>query len=132
MAHVWLQLTYLATGRIQDALDTSANLSRTMGRIAPAWRVLALARAGRAEEARRALAELDQVARSGNLGPANLPFALAALGDTEAAVQRLEQAFEERHPQLPFMKLLHLGPEWDAVLADARVQALMRKMGLPE
>jgi len=132
MAHVWLQLTYLATGRIQDALDTSANLSRTMGRIAPAWRVLALARAGRAEEARRALAELDQVARSGNLGPANLPFALAALGDTEAAVQRLEQAFKERHPQLPFMKLLHLGPEWDRVLADARVQALMRKMGLPE
>ena len=132
MAHVWLQLTYLATGRIQDALDTSANLSRTMGRIAPAWRVLALARAGRAEDARRALAELDQVARSGNLGPANLPFALAALGDTEAAVQRLEQAFKERHPQLPFMKLLHLGPEWDRVLADARVQALMRKMGLPE
>ena len=132
MAHVWLQLAHLAAGRIQHALDTSANLSRTMGRIAPAWRALALARAGRTEEARRALAELDQVAKSRNLGPANLPFGLAALGDTEAAVQRLEQAFEERHPQLPFMKLLHLGPEWDAVLADARVQALMRKMGLPE
>jgi tetratricopeptide (TPR) repeat protein len=132
IAHVWLELAYLVAGRFQDALDTSANVSRIMGRIGSTWELQALARAGRTEEARRAMANLEQGEKSGYVGHLAFAFAHAALRETEPAVQRLERAFEERHPQLPFVKILHLGPEWVAVLADARVQALMRKMGLPE
>jgi len=60
----------------------------------------------------------------------SLAFAHAALGEQDAAVARLERAFDEKDPQLTFIRLLQRG-WWDPVLADARVQAIARKMGLP-
>jgi len=55
------------------------------------------------------------------------------VGETEACILRLERAFEERDPQLPFIKILRgQGDAWEAALADARVQAVIRQVGLPE
>jgi hypothetical protein len=87
--------------------------------------------AGQEAEARRALASLGEVEKNRYVGHVLFASAHAALGDTETAVLRLERAFDERDPQLPFIKILWLGTFWEPVLADARVQALIRKIGLP-
>jgi adenylate cyclase len=131
LTHFWLQCAYLAAGRIDEALNTGENLSRLFGRLSPRWTIVALAVAGRIGEARRMLDDLEEIGKSRYVSRLPFAFSYAVLGDREAAVAQLEQAFEEREPQLPFIRVFRLGHWWDQVLADARVQAITRKMGLP-
>ena len=82
--------------------------------------------AGRRSEAEAVLAELNA---KGAEAPAVVPKAwlLAALGETEAAWQAMEQA--ERQCQ---MMLLFVGmPGLDPLRSDPRFDALLRRMGLP-
>jgi len=134
LAYAWLMSAYLATGRLQDALAASEVLSRAFGPPGATWLAMALAAAGRMDEARRAVASLEQLEKSRYVGHVSFGVAYAAVGETEASILRLERAFEERDPQLPFIKVLKgvAGNSWEPALADARVQALIRKMGLPE
>ena len=129
-AYAWLEIACLAAGRVDEAVRASEKLSGPSGRLS-GWEILALVAAGRREEALRRRAELEEIEKSHYVGHLVFAFVNAALGDQQAAIARMEAAFDERNPALPFMKILPFGPRWDSVLADSRVQAIARRMRLP-
>ena len=86
----------------------------------------ALAAAGRVDEARGVLAELQ--ARPAPAPPVPTEAWLrSAVGDTEAAWKVLEAARQEQHPFLVLAAL----PGFDAFRADPRFDAFVRWLGLP-
>ena len=50
-------------------------------------------------------------------------------GDAELALDYLEQAFEERDPNIPY---LSVDPIFDYLRGEPRFQALIRRLGLPQ
>jgi predicted dithiol-disulfide oxidoreductase (DUF899 family) len=67
-------------------------------------------------------------------GEGHFPNALIAYfyifaGEREKAIQKLEEAFEERDPLLVYIKV---APEWDALREDPRFQEIVRRMNFPE
>jgi hypothetical protein len=92
--------------------------------------VLAVAqhRAGRTDDALRTLAEIDQLAAKGYVPEVFLAVAYLWLRDHDAAIARLERAFEERDTYLVVAKV---APWFDPVRSDRRFQALMQRMNFP-
>jgi hypothetical protein len=58
-----------------------------------------------------------------------LASTFAELDDKEEALRWLEKAYEERDSGVA---LLHVLPEYDRLRSDARFQALLSKVGLPQ
>jgi TolB-like protein/DNA-binding winged helix-turn-helix (wHTH) protein/Tfp pilus assembly protein PilF len=121
---------YLHHGRFADAIASLEKGMDAVGR-APAFLcVLAVAqhRAGRTDDALRTLAEIDQLAAKGYVPEVFLAVAYLWLRDHDAAIARLERAFEERDPYLVVAKV---APWFDPVRSDRRFQALMQRMNFP-
>jgi adenylate cyclase len=53
----------------------------------------------------------------------------AALGDTEGAIDKLEESFERREPHIVMMKV---DPRFDEIRGHERFQALIKAVGFPE
>jgi len=87
----------------------------------------ALARAGRADEARATIAGLDALAKTRYVCPYYLAPAHAALGEIETAFSRLEAAFAERSNGMTY---LSVDPNLDELRPDPRFADLMRRVGL--
>ncbi len=124
-----LALSYSASARHEEAVlhaeklvATSARTSHTLGTLGAL-----LAVAGRQDEARAILEELDERARAGYVSP--LPFAgiLAGLGETERAFQQLEKAYVERTPMLHSVTF----PSHDSLRADPRWLDLVQRLNFP-
>jgi hypothetical protein len=92
--------------------------------------VLAVAqhRAGQAAAARETLAEIDRIADVGYVPEVFVAVAYMWLRDHDAAIARLERAFEQRDTYLVVAKV---APWLDPVRADARFQAMMQRMNFP-
>jgi serine/threonine protein kinase/tetratricopeptide (TPR) repeat protein len=87
----------------------------------------AYARAGRGDEARANLAELDELSKSRYVSPYYLASARAALGETDLAFTLLEQAFAERSHGMTF---LTTDPSLDDLRPDPRLAGLIQRVGL--
>jgi hypothetical protein len=85
------------------------------------------ARAGREAGARAALAELDRRAGDRYVSPVLAAQVHAALGETDAAVERLEAARALRATDLIW---IGVRPVFDALRADARFARLLVDTGL--
>jgi serine/threonine-protein kinase len=83
--------------------------------------------AGRRDEALVILQELQECSRRQYVSPYDFALVYLGLGDREQALAWLEQACKER---LPWMTDLNVDPRFDGLRADARFQALVRKIGL--
>jgi len=119
----FLTLVYVQAGRYDDATALSRVLEeRYPGPYYRGQLAVVHAAAGRSEEARRLLAELedDFAYRS------QLALAWAYLGDLDRAFLWLDRAIEAREAVLDFMEI---GPEWDPLRGDARFTAALRKTG---
>ena len=91
-----------------------------------AW---ALGIAGRTDEARRLVRILLEHPPQGLwVDPAVMGNAYGGVGDIDRAVEWFEKAFEERSPNMIYMKQ---GPPQDFARADPRFQALLRRMNFP-
>ena len=88
----------------------------------------AYARAGRDADARGALAELEEAARRRRYVSAYY-FAIArlGLGETDAALEQLERALEER---AGFLAYLRVEPIFDPVRDEARFRQLVERVGV--
>jgi hypothetical protein len=87
-----------------------------------------LALAGRKEEARRILAQLEErAARSGVYEP-YAATVFSALGDVDGAIDWLERSYRQRHPSLRFIG----GPAFASLERDPRYRDLLRRIGLPQ
>ena len=86
-----------------------------------------LARAGRLEEARKIVADLE--ARGGGPDLVTLARALLALGEVDKSFVFLTKAFDA-HQNYVFA--LMVNPAFDMVRDDPRFKALMVRLGMPD
>lgn len=92
------------------------------------WLARACALSGERLEAYRRLRLLQEAARSGSVSPVFPALVQCALGEREAAVEQLEEAWAQRSP---WMALLRTEPAFQSLWEERRFQILLRRMGLP-
>jgi TolB-like protein/Flp pilus assembly protein TadD len=88
----------------------------------------AYARTGQRAKARALLAEVSDIAKKEHVSPLRFAWILANLGDTEEALKRMEESYEQREPMLWW---LNVTPLLDPLRSDPRFRELLRKIGLP-
>jgi TolB-like protein/Flp pilus assembly protein TadD len=93
-----------------------------------AWLGEAYATAGYPDEARRVLAQLDQLSKERYVTPYGVARIYAALGEQEEAFRRLETAYQQR---AEWMVLLKVDPCFDELRSHPRFQDLLRRMNFP-
>ena len=89
----------------------------------------AYATAGNRNEARRILAKLRTLHERGLVPSGSIGILYGALGELNEAFAWLEKAYEERDPQLTYLKA---GRRFEPLRQDPRFRELMRRVGLPE
>ena len=91
----------------------------------------AYAAAGRKNEARKMLSELEQQEANGrNLGSLGLYPIYFALGEKDRALAWMENAYNEKSEALLYLRCW---PEFDRLLAaDPRFAKLVRRVGIPQ
>ena len=132
-----LQDAYIAKGmRDEQLADQRERIARDPERVAAFEQGLA---EGGYEGAQRRIADLlaaryekargvpDAGARRVFM-PVWIAWRYLDAGDCERAIDWLEEAYEARDPNLPYVG----SPSWDALRADPRFRALLRRIGLPE
>jgi TolB-like protein/Flp pilus assembly protein TadD len=131
--HIQSLFAYCVTaaelGRHGEAMEAAERAVALSGRSAFFLGVLGFvcATAGRSAEGRATLAELEERAAHEYVAPILQARILVRLGDFAAALDRLEQAFSERNSM---MFTLAASREFDVLRAEARFQALLRRLGL--
>ncbi|WP_455381641.1 BTAD domain-containing putative transcriptional regulator [Salinispira pacifica] len=113
-----------ALGRYNEAVDALARAETNGGGLEPAcFRVYALGRAGRTDEAVALLSRIEQESDAQFLSPFLLACAWAGIGNSDRALALLDQAVEQRDLNLvwdlrdPAMKLLRNSPRFSALLS---------------
>ena len=82
---------------------------------------------GQPEEAKKLLRDANLPFEEGGLSDLKASYIYLALGDRDQAFQHLEQDFDQRDPELPY---INADPVFDPVRDDPRFVALLIKMGL--
>jgi TolB-like protein/class 3 adenylate cyclase len=112
-----------ALAAIQRGMETYPNDPLVMGELAYCHAV-----SGDTEPARRLLAEMQALSDVTYISPVSRAAVHVALGETDAAFDALERAFEDHDPQLLY---LGLSPVWRRVADDPRHVDLMQRIRLP-
>lgn len=121
---------YTQQGRYEEAIEAF----RTAGRLfeydnpeVAANLATAYALSGRTKEARQSLRQLRERSRREGAHSYYLALVYAALGDQDRAFTYLEKSYEERSPELGYLKA---DPLLDRLRPDARFTGLLRRVGL--
>ena len=114
-----------AVGRHDDAIELLEELLRRSGAEPESTLQMAIvrARAGQTDEARAIAGRVDLNA-AGPLAAANL---WTALGETELALDALDQALAARARLMPF---LGVSPVWDSLRDEERFEDLLSRIGI--
>jgi TolB-like protein/DNA-binding SARP family transcriptional activator len=120
---------YEATGHMAEAIRFHRRAVGLTPRnpSAKAGLARALAVAGRKEEARAILHDLETEAHRNAIYAPPVATVLDALNDRTGALAWLERSYEQRHPALRFMD----GPRFARLAADPLFRDLRRRVGLP-
>ena len=128
-AHFGLGLAWQEQARLAEAVEEQRRAVELAPR-SPAYQAAlgqALAWAGRPEEARRILAALEERAAREYVEAGDFAFLWTALGEPERAIDRLEQACEERSR---FVAFLAAWPIYDPLRTHPRWPELLARVGL--
>jgi len=127
-AHQVLAQPYRVKGMYDQAI-AEFHRSRELGSTPTAVGYLGhtYAEAGREAEAREALAELQELAKTAYVGPDLFALIYLALGEHDQAFDWLEKAYEERAFGL---MLLKVDQHYDPLRDDPRFDDLLRRIGL--
>jgi TolB-like protein/Flp pilus assembly protein TadD len=130
-AYSGLVYAYLQKNMHAEALDTCQQMLQRWGRDPQIlWDFgYASAVSGKHDQARQAIAELRERARSAYIKPLAFAWIAIGLGDIESAFSSLEQAYAERDP---YLTLLNADPVYDSLRPDSRFATLLRKIGLAQ
>jgi TolB-like protein/DNA-binding winged helix-turn-helix (wHTH) protein len=124
-------MAYLQQGRFDEAIEAAQKGAERSGRAVAFLSILAVAehRAGRTEQARQTLREIDDDAENEYVSDVFVAGAYLWLRGHEAALDRLERAYQRRDGYLVVAKV---APWLDPLRGDPRFQALLRRMNFPE
>src|SRR5271166_228855 len=131
-AHQTLGWIYLHGGKQDDAIREFQNALELAGAADTDIQLdlgFAYAVSRRPDEARRILARLQQLHQQGIVPAASLATLHGALGESNEAFAWLEKAYEERDPQLTYLKA---GRRFEPLRQDPRFEQLVRRVGLPD
>ena len=131
-AHQTLGWVYLRGGKQDDAIREFQNALELAGAADMDIRLdlgFAYAVSGRTAEARRILANLQQLHQQGIVPAASLATLYGALGESNEAFVWLEKAYQERDPQLTYLKT---GRRFEPLHGDPRFGQFVRRVGFPE
>jgi tetratricopeptide (TPR) repeat protein len=128
VAHYYIGKALLEMGRHDEAVVelerayVASGSPTDLAELARGW-----AKAGATDRSREALAQL--AAPGGDyVSPTDLAKVHEALGENEAALDRLEQALDVRAADVVF---LQVDPDWDGLRAEPRFLELLQRIGLP-
>jgi DNA-binding winged helix-turn-helix (wHTH) protein/tetratricopeptide (TPR) repeat protein len=129
LGHFWQALALADVGRFDEAM-TEALASRTgVGNLPVAVVGYIHGRAGRRADALEVLRALETArARSLYVPATDLAMVAAGMGDHDAALHWLEQAFDEH---AHWMEALRILPPFDPLRDEPRFKALVAKMKFP-
>jgi tetratricopeptide (TPR) repeat protein len=118
---------YFQKGRYDEAIALLQNISQTNKWLAAAPLGYALAKTGRAAEARQILSEMENVPKTENLPAQERAIVYIGLGDKDAAFYWLEKSYEER-----FASIISLPTEpiFDSLRSDPRFVSLAKRLKL--
>jgi TolB-like protein len=126
----WLARALSRLGRADEGAallgEVQADASAEADRLSA--RVMTMAAAGRMEEARASLADLEALRAESHVPAYVFTLSHAALGDLDGAFQWLDRAFEERNAALIW---LNVHPDYAPLKADPRFADALARMNLP-
>ncbi len=112
-----------AIGQFREAISLAGESPQSLAYLGYGY-----GRAGRAEEARGTLRQLEELSRQRYVSPFDVALVHIGLGDEDSAFERLEKAFQERSSWLITLKV---DPIFDTIRPDPRFAGLVRRIGLP-
>jgi TolB-like protein/Tfp pilus assembly protein PilF len=128
VAHFFLGLVYMQTAQYAEAARHFIRTRETTNDhpAAIAGLVAATARLGKKTEAKKLLAELENLAERRYVIPYYLTLAYLGLGDHPRAIQWLERSCEDRSA---YMSNINADPALDPLRDSARFEKLVRRVG---
>ncbi|MGH7638537.1 MAG: BTAD domain-containing putative transcriptional regulator [Gemmatimonadaceae bacterium] len=121
--------TYIELGRYDKAIDALDQAWPAMQQLPALSRLgYAYGRAGNHDDARRILAGLQARADTSYVPKDQIALVQLGLGDRDAAIASLWQAFEERHWWLPW---INQSPPFDVLRSDPRYLRLLEELDAP-
>jgi TolB-like protein/DNA-binding winged helix-turn-helix (wHTH) protein/Flp pilus assembly protein TadD len=119
---------YLQLGRYDEAMNgVSRWAARTEGPWIWVWKAAVLSHSGHAEEARQALATLEQISAGRPYRTVTLLNAYAGTGQNERAIELLQKAYSEHSNAVVQIKV---DPMFDSLRGDPRFEDMLRRVGL--
>jgi TolB-like protein/Flp pilus assembly protein TadD len=131
-AHQTLGWVYLHSGKQDDAIRefrTALELAGAADTDIQLDLGFAYAVSGHQDDARGILVKLQQLHDQRTVPAASLATLYGAFGDLNEAFDWLEKAYEERDPQLTYLKA---GRRFEPLRQDPRFGQLVRRVGLPD
>ena len=128
VAHEYLGQGYLEKGQFDDAIS-ELSMAIQLGGEAPyyvAELANAYASAGRIEEAKALLRQLESEGHQENVSPVDLALVYVGLHDKNRAIELLEKAVKERSPAAVNLKV---HPRYDPLRSDPRFAVLVEHLG---
>src|SRR5207302_3940087 len=132
-AHQTLGWAYLNMGKREEAIHEFQQALQLSGTDDTDWVLdlgFAYAAAGKRDEARRILDKLKKQHARGLVPSGSIAILYGALGELDQAFAWLEKAYEERDPELTYLKVP--GRRFEPLRHDARFQQLVHRIGFPE
>lgn len=130
--HQTLGWIYLKSGKPQEGVQEfrrALQLSAANDIYLRSDLAFACAVTGKRSEAQKALAKFKTLHDHGLAPSGSLAVIYGALGETDQAFAWLEKAYQERDPELTYIKV---GRRFDPLRNDPRLQQLAHRMGLPD
>jgi serine/threonine-protein kinase len=129
LSHHLLANALVDAGQYESALQESAEAKRLspLQTLSDTFGAIALARLGRANEARAVLDSLTATARQTYVPPSHFAMIETALGNRDQAFAYLDAALSVRDARLTMLKV---DPKWDALRSDPRFETTLRRMNL--
>jgi Flp pilus assembly protein TadD len=127
-AHLYLGKTLAEQGQFQEAVE---ELKKAGNFTAEPYATIGYVygRMGRAADARKVIADLQEQSKKGYVAPTNFAKIYIGLGDKDQAFAWLEKGYQQRDFWLTFLKG---DPVFDSLRSDPRSQDLVRRIGLPQ
>jgi TolB-like protein/Flp pilus assembly protein TadD len=129
VAHICLAKTYEQLGMYSEALAACENAWEFSGGNTEALSLAGYIHAvlGEKDEADARIQQMLELKRERYVPAYNPALVFAGLGQTEKALDWLNQAFEERDVHIPFL----LDHKWNELRSEPRFTALLRRCNLP-
>ena len=131
-AHQTLGWVYLHSGKHEEAIREFQNALQLSGTEDTDLQLdlgFAYAVTGKQDEARRILAKLEKLHEQGVVPSGSVAILHGALGESNEAFAWLEKAYEERDPQLTYIKA---GRRFEPLRKDPRFEELVHRVGLAD